>query len=113
MSTDNEFPVHPFAAIFPMMEDDAFKELVADINEHGCRESIIIWKDQLVDGRNRLNACKQLRLKPVTKILDSNADPEAFILSHNLHRRHLSESQRAMVGARLKESYDDQAKLRK
>ncbi len=29
------------------------------------------------------------------------AEPLAFVVSHNLHRRHLNESQRGMVGAKL------------
>jgi len=32
---------------------------------------------------------------------DGKGSPEAFVVSMNLHRRHLNESQRAMIAARL------------
>lgn len=100
MTTSN-IPIHPAAELFPMMTDDEFTGLKKDIDLHGCKEPIYIWQDQLLDGRNRLKACDQLGIQPEQYILDDDTDPWEFVISSNLHRRHLTTGQRAMVAAKI------------
>ena len=57
--------------------------------------------DRILDGRNSYRACLQLGLAPRFQPWDGAGTPEAFVVSNNLHRRHLNESQRALVAARL------------
>lgn len=52
------------------------------------------------DGRNRLRAAEAMGAKYDVKVYEGN-DPAAFVISLNLHRRHLTESQRAAVAAKL------------
>lgn len=54
---------------------------------------------QLLDGRHRWRACQELGIEPKTEIITTN--PWAYVVSMNLHRRHLSVSQLSMVGAKL------------
>ncbi len=96
-----QYEVHPVADVFPMMTGEAFEFLKEDIRVNGQREPIVFWKNMLVDGRNRLKACEELGLEPDESELMDETDPVAWVISHNLHRRHLSESQRAMVAAKL------------
>ena len=99
-STD--LSVHPLAGIFPLMSESEFAGLRADIAAHGQREPISLYAGRIIDGRNRYNACRQLGRAPRTVDWPG---PEAellpYIISLNLHRRHLNESQRALVAARL------------
>lgn len=93
--------VHPVAALFPMMSEEELDDLAADIQAHGQRDPIVYDKDgQLLDGRNRKEACRRIGLKPVSETLSDNIDPVAYILSKNVTRRHLSAGQRAMVTAK-------------
>lgn len=96
-----QYEVHPVADVFPMMTGEAFELLKEDIRVNGQREPIVFWKNMLVDGRNRLKACEQLGIEPDESELMDETDPIAWVISHNLHRRHLSESQRSMVSAKL------------
>lgn len=96
------FPLHPAAELFPVMDEAAFAALVADIAAHGQREPILVLDGQVIDGRHRLRACEQLGLEPlVRQVSADDGDPFGLVVSLNLHRRHLTESQRAMVAARL------------
>lgn len=54
----------------------------------------------LVDGRNRLEACKRAGVKPSTVTLNGE-DPTAYIISANLHRREMTKGQKAMDFAML------------
>ncbi len=97
--------IHPIAEVFPMLDEDAFQQLCSDIAEHGLQRQIVTWRGELIDGRNRMRALIALGLDPgeYCRALADDADPVSYALSANLHRRHLTESQRAMIGQRVKE----------
>jgi hypothetical protein len=66
----------------------------------------VIFEDQVVDGRNRYRAAKAAGITITDKNIryfDPQKDgaPLAFVISKNLQRRHLDESQRAMVAAKI------------
>jgi hypothetical protein len=92
--------IHPCANIFPLMEGAGFDALVADIKDNGLREPLVVIDDQILDGRNRQRACEQAGV-PIKTVQFDGDDPLKFVISTNLHRRHLNASQRAMIAARL------------
>lgn len=92
---------HPTANLFPLLEGPDFDALVADIKANGLRESITLLDGKILDGRNRYRACLQVGVDPTFREFDGNGSPLAFVISLNLHRRHLDESQRSMVAGKL------------
>jgi ParB-like chromosome segregation protein Spo0J len=105
-------PIHPAADLFPMLPASELQALADDIRTNGQREPVVLWDGQVLDGRNRLAACALAGVEPLTRTLDVCPDPLAYVLSTNLHRRHLSESQRAMVAAKVRPMLAEQAKAR-
>jgi N6-adenosine-specific RNA methylase IME4/ParB-like chromosome segregation protein Spo0J len=98
---------HPYADILPLLEGEAFDSLVADIRANGLLEPITIHQGLILDGRNRVRACEAAGIEPRFLEFDGD-DPLEFVLSLNVHRRHLDESQRAMVAVRLANLKDGQ-----
>jgi len=90
---------HPIANIFPMMSEEETKGLTEDISQNGLKESIWLHPDgRIIDGRNRYNACQQAGVEPVFNTWNGKGSLVAFVISLNLHRRHLSSIQKAAVG---------------
>jgi ParB-like chromosome segregation protein Spo0J len=93
-------PFHPLANLFPLMDGREFEELVADIKANGLHECIVLLDEQILDGRNRHRACLAAGVEPLF-VPYRGDDPAAYVVSMNVARRHLSESQRAMVAGKL------------
>lgn len=102
---------HEAANIFPLMDEDELRTLAEDIGLRGQLVPIELCDGMIIDGRNRWAACEFAGIEPITVEVNPK-DPVAYVLSLNLHRRHLDETQRAMVGGRAKGVYEKQAKER-
>lgn len=75
-----------------------FDAIKADIQAHGLNQPITVLDGLILDGGNRYRACIELGIEPAT-VAFSGSDPVAFVLSANLHRRHLSAGQSAAIVA--------------
>jgi hypothetical protein len=92
---------HPLADIFPLIEGAEFDQLVESIKaSDGPRESVVVYEDMILDGRNRARACEAIGIEPPYTPFKGD-DPVAFVIDKNLRRRHLNESQRGMAAAKL------------
>jgi hypothetical protein len=89
-----ELTQHPLSAAFPAMSADDFQALKDDIEVNGQREPVMLYEGMVLDGWHRYRACVELGLKP-QQFTFGDTDPVAFVKSQNLHRRHLTASQRA------------------
>lgn len=93
--------IHPLCLVFPPLNKEELNALAADIGKNGLREPISLFHGQVLDGRNRLEACEIAGIEPRYLDLPEDTDPSAFVISKNLSRRHLSPTQRATVAAQL------------
>jgi len=98
---------HPLADLFPLIEGEEFDQLVEDIRANGLRHTIILHEGKILDGRNRYRACLAASVEPETMVWreewphHGRGGALAYVLSVNLHRRHLTTDQRAAIAAEL------------
>ncbi len=106
-------PIHPYAEIYPMLTPERLAALADDIRENGQIDEIVIWRGQIIDGRNRLAACRIAGVIPTHEEIDfaDESNVLSFVVSKN-NRRDLDDSQRAMIGAKLEPLFAEQAKRR-
>jgi hypothetical protein len=103
---------HKATDLFPPMTADEFSALKADIAANGLQEPLWTYKGEIIDGRNRYRACQQLGIEPACREWDGEGSVVAFVVSANLHRRHLTSSQKAAIAVGIKRELAKEAKQR-
>jgi hypothetical protein len=119
MSWRSVLQIHPAAELFPLMSPDELRALGEDIKKNGLTSPIVFCLADdgkgrlLIDGRNRLDAMESLGRKLVNRYgklaldlmdqrgLENDADPYAYVLSANIHRRHLTAEQKRELIAKV------------
>ncbi len=111
----SELEVHPYADCYPMISSGAWLEFVQSISaSNGPVQPLIVWKDEgrdnlwLVDGRNRLKACQDLKIDIEdhhVRLMQFNDDEQvrSFIIQVNNDRRQMSKQQKTAVALEMME----------
>jgi hypothetical protein len=116
--------IHPAAELFPRLTEAELRTLGQDVVANGLTSPIVLWRPderspaRLLDGISRLDAIELetgcpaeigppslaagefLALDKVI-VLDKSVDPYAYVISANIHRRHLTIEQKRELIAKL------------
>lgn len=88
--------LHPLCTFFPRMPDEEFNSLKESLQTNGQTHPIYTLDGMILDGGNRYRALCELGIEP--KMIEyQGPSPTQFILSSNLHRRHLTQGQSAAI----------------
>lgn len=102
---------HPVAEFFPMLSNAELREMADSIKKEGLLNPCVKRGDILLDGRNRIAACKIAGVEP--KFIEYNGDsPVAFIIGSNLARRHLDKGQKIALALEIEPHFAEEAKKR-
>jgi protein gp37 len=104
--------VHPACLAVPIVSEEEFRDIVADIAENGLLEPLIRKDGLLIDGRTRLLACYESNTEIRVKDHVGHADPWTLVHEWNILRRHLTVGQRAMFADEWRRDEDRKAEKR-
>jgi hypothetical protein len=111
--SESRLLIHPYAALFPPMTGPEFDGLCRSLARDGLEEPIVLYEGMILDGRSRHQGCLVTKVKPrFREYAGECGSPLNFVVAKNLHRRHLTEGQRAVVAAKLKPLFEEEARQR-
>lgn len=90
------YELHPLCTLFPRLTGAEFEALRDDIKANGLRQPIVLHEGLILDGGNRYRACLDAGFEPHFTEFNSGSIV-AFVLSQNLHRRHMTPGQQAAI----------------
>ncbi|MUG98373.1 hypothetical protein F7734_41155 [Scytonema sp. UIC 10036] len=99
-----ELEYHPYVYLFPRLGRQEFEDLKSDIaaNGQGIPIAVLAGTNLIIDGRHRYEACQAIRRPPKIEYCTLTESQILWkVISLNIKRRHLSESQRAMIAAKI------------
>jgi N6-adenosine-specific RNA methylase IME4 len=93
-----------FQSIIPALTTLEYQELERSLLVEGCRDSLVIWGDILIDGHNRYKLCCLHGIEFETQNVDFDTRGEAkiWIIQNQFGRRNLNKYQRAKLALVLK-----------
>lgn len=103
--------VHPVAELFPMLSASELNEMANSIKREGLLNPCVRQGDTLLDGRNRMEACKLAGVEP-RFIEYAGESPVAFIIGANLARRHLDKGQKIALALEIEPHFAEEARRR-
>lgn len=108
-------PVVALANVYPLLHGEEAVDLARSVNKNGIREPLVIFEDQLLDGRNRIVAASKAELEvvPVRRFVGTIEEAEDLIIDLNEKRRHLTPGQRAVIADEHRGIVEARASIRK
>ncbi len=93
-----------FKSLIPKLSVDEYNLLEESILSEGCRDTLIVWNDTIIDGHNRYEICQKHNIPFDTepREFESRDDAKIWIIKNQFGRRNLSMFQRSELALELK-----------
>jgi hypothetical protein len=110
MNTSKLFSMkpHPYSLLFPPAFGGDYDHLLQSIKrEKRLRYSVIVYENMILDGNQRLRACREARVEPKFTVFEGTSEQALnMVMDLNLARRQLNASQKATVVAKATLLYE-------
>lgn len=97
---------HPLADTFRLMTPEEREKLALNVCDRGYDSvfPIVLYENQILDGRNRHAVCIELDVQPTFMEFEPTGNDTAldFVIRANLSRRHLTTGEREAIALELK-----------
>jgi phage N-6-adenine-methyltransferase len=101
-----------FKSLIPPLTAEEYAGLEKSLLDDGCRDSLVLWGDTLIDGHNRYEICTKYHIpyETVQKDFDNRQSAIEWIILNQFGRRNLPAHERARLALRLKPVIAERAK---
>ena len=84
-----------FRSLLPPLSKEAYASLEENLMQNGCRDSLVLWNDTLIDGHNRYEICTKhgIPFDIFNKEFGTREEVLAWIVSSQVSRRNLTSDQ--------------------
>ena len=101
-----------FKNLIPELKPEEFEQLEKNIIKEGCRDSLVIWNDTIIDGHNRYKICTKhnIEFTVSNKDFENTEKAKEWIIKNQFGRRNLLLYERAKLALKLKDLIAEKAR---
>ena len=84
-----------FKGLLPELDKETYAMLEENLLQNGCRDSLVLWGDTLIDGHNRFEICTKhgIPYNTIDKEFETREDVIIWMVSTQISRRNLTPKQ--------------------